>query len=685
MKSKFKALFRALPVMLLTALALTSTAAPVSAADGTWNAAVGGFPLDVVPVTGSGFTPNNPFTITFQGNQVATGTSSGTGTIAASFSVPLVPRGNYALNIVSAGDTAVPKNFLVVSKIFVTPTQGAVGNEMSVQGVGFTAFTAVTIHFDGLTNPVLSQATTNANGTFTTNVFATPSTTAGNHVVYAKETASGLFANTNFIVNAGIALSVAEGSVGDIVTVTGGGFTAGGSVQLYFDTVDAANLIKAVTANAASSTTPGSISTTITIPATARGNHTIIARDVTSTLVTPGKVFAVMPKIIISPATGAVGSQVTVTGAGFSANSSISFEWDGSAISGVAAVTSNATGGFTKTFTIPNATSGEHTITARDAIGAAEEVYSVAAKITLSPDSGTAGSTVNVQGNGFQTTGTVNVTYDNVVMATATLTNGTFSATFTVPGGMAGTHTVRATDSQNNTAVAAFTATLSATLDPITTAAAPGHVSQDLTITGTGFLPNSAITVKFGDNNIASATSNATGAFTTTFKAPAVAAGTYVITVTDGTNTRTFNFFMEAVAPAAPELVIFTEENKAKQPITFEWNDITDESGVIYTLQIAADSTFNTLVLQKEGLTASSYTMTEEEKLETVSKDTPYYWRVIATDGAGNVGAPSAANSFTVGFSFADVPVWAWVVGGIFLVIIIGGLAYVIYRRSASY
>lgn len=76
----------------------------------------------------------------------------------------------------------------------------------------------------------------------------------------------------------------------------------------------------------------------------------------------------------------------------------------------------------------------------------------------------------------------------------------------------------------------------------------------------------------------------------------------------------------------------------------FDWSDVTDPSGVTYDLSIARDGGFVSIVLSKNGLTASTYTLTPAEALVAGK----YYWRVRAVDGAGNVGSWSENWSFTV-------------------------------------
>jgi hypothetical protein len=121
--------------------------------------------------------------------------------------------------------------------------------------------------------------------------------------------------------------------------------------------------------------------------------------------------------------------------------------------------------------------------------------------------------------------------------------------------------------------------------------------------------------------------------------------------VTDGTTTLVFNFAMDSTAPAAPQLLLPANGQEADPAPALDWSDVTDPSGVTYTLELARDATFADILLQK-ALSVSAYQLTEEEKLEPAGKDKPYYWRVRATDGAHNESDESGwskPNSFYVG------------------------------------
>jgi hypothetical protein len=64
---------------------------------------------------------------------------------------------------------------------------------------------------------------------------------------------------------------------------------------------------------------------------------------------------------------------------------------------------------------------------------------------------------------------------------------------------------------------------------------------------------------------------------------------------------------------------------------------------------VARNDKFDTLLIEKEGLTESQYTLTPDEDLESVIKQTPYFWRVKATDSAENESDWSEPASFYLG------------------------------------
>jgi hypothetical protein len=92
---------------------------------------------------------------------------------------------------------------------------------------------------------------------------------------------------------------------------------------------------------------------------------------------------------------------------------------------------------------------------------------------------------------------------------------------------------------------------------------------------------------------------------------------------------------------------------------SFDWESVYDPSEpVVYTLQVARTRDFLQPIVEKEGLSLSQYTLTEEEKLLPSRRFTHYLWRVRATDSASNEGSWSDPVVFQVEPSNM-LPEWA--------------------------
>jgi len=378
--------------------------------------------------------------------------------------------------------------------------------------------------------------------------------------------------------------------------------------------------------------------------------------------------------ITIDETEGLVGTEVEITGFDYADNEEITVEYDGDEIpiEGGDDET-DRDGDFATTILIPESAAGEHTIKVIDeSDNEAEAVFTVEPEITIDPSSGTAGERATVNGTGFADGEGVTIKFDGDEVATGdTSTNGSFTIAFDIPAVGAGTYDVEAEDDDNNSASTEFAIASNISISPVTSQTSPGYVGMDLTISGIGFKPNTTITITYASTPVVfTTTSESDGSFSYTFQIPESEAGEHTITATDGTNSLEVTFFMESDAPDIPQPLLPEMDTKPERPITFDWKNVTDPSGVIYILQVAKDKNFTDIVLQKEGLTESEYTMTvtEDEALESTKKDAPYLWRIRAVDGAGNESGWTGAGSFHIGFVF-DMPNWA-----LYLLIALGGL-----------
>lgn len=470
---------------------------------------------------------------------------------------------------------------------------------------------------------------------------------------------------------------------GTTVTVIGTDFSASTSVLIYFP--DTSTL-----KTSASTDATGYFYAAFSIGEYPAGSKTLWVKDGANTYPIS---FTITPVIGLSSSSGYVGDQITVAGTGFAASKNVTITFHNV---NVGTAQTDASGSLTDaTFTVPDSYRGSHTVKALDASTYYDTAsFTTNQSITLSPTSGAVGDEVTVSGTGFRVSKLIAITFDGNTITTtpasvSTNTNGSFSnAIFTVPTGANDVYEVKASDGYY-TDTANFSTVAGITLSPITSQTSPGHVGDEVTVSGTGFLVNHQVTVTYLSLPITVATTatNANGAFSATFDVPASEGGDHTITATDGINTITSTFTMESTAPPIPVPLLPTMDSKASAEAHFDWEDVTDLSlPITYTLQIATDDQFTTtsILLEKTGLTDSEYTVTSEESLASVERENPYYWRVRAIDSASNESGWTGTGSFYVGFSF-EMPTWLiYTLFGLGAVLL-GVLGFWLGRRTTYY
>jgi len=476
--------------------------------------------------------------------------------------------------------------------------------------------------------------------------------------------------------------SPSSGPVGTSVTLIGGGFEAGEEVTIYFH--DKQTFIERVYADSI-----GAFSTSFIIDEYPAGKHKIWAHGASGVWIYA--YFTIEPEINLRKSSGYVDDEISIDGTGFAAEKTATIYFDDAEV-GTAETDQN--GSFTDaSFIVPESYKGSHTVKVIDGEGNYDIAgFSTKHSITITPISGAVGGKVTVNGTGFRSNKSITMTFDGreVITTPPTLESddkGSFTGIFVVPTSANNTYQVEASDGTNK-AAANFTVQATISLSPATSQAFPGHVGMEITISGTGFIPNAAVTLTYATEPIVVATTTADGigAFSATFTVPPSQAGAHMVTASDGTNTLTSTFYMERAAPPIPMPLLPETDTKAEAEALFDWEDIDDPSGVTYTLQVATTENFtkDSIVLEKEGLSQSEYTVTKEEKLKSTKKDAPYYWRVKAIDGASNEGEWTTPWSFYVGSAFGASN---W---GLYVLCVLGGLLllFIVFklgRRSVVY
>jgi hypothetical protein len=606
-------------------------------------------PGTTILVNGSGFGASRTVTIYIDSVARTTTTSNTVGTFSDSLQIPSGAGGTHTVTATDSVLNTASTTYSVIPTVSLSSGSVTVGSQLTVTGANFAASTSVRIYVG---STLITTVSSNTTGSFTANI-TVPQGTYGSHTVTATDL-SGNSDDATFSIIPSISANTTTITSGSQITVSGNGFAASSTVRFYLDN----SLINGGTVN---TNTVGSFSQSLVIPVITGGNHTLEARDTSSNSASLS--FAITQGITVNPQSGTAGSNIQVTGKGFIANKSISIKLDGAAITTApSSPVTNAGGEFTASFTIPAIFGGLHSIDVTDGTFAFSSSLSVTSGADISVIRGDVGTSVTVTGTSFGSNAAILMTFDGESVATVNADrNGAFSATFNVPPASGGNHTIIVSDRTRNVSFNFFVKS-TVVMTPTS-----GFVGTSITLTGSGFASQKSLAVKYDATTIPTTTQTDTkGGFTIVFNAPVSKGGNHSVVVTDGTNTITNTFSMDATSPPVPVLLSPINKNGGTTP-ELQWNAVNDQSGVTYTLQISRNINFNILVIEKKGLTAPVYQVTEGEKLESASKQEPYYWRVKAIDGASNESAFSSTQSFYVGFVLAN---WAlYLIFGIAVVI----------------
>jgi hypothetical protein len=316
-------------------------------------------------------------------------------------------------------------------------------------------------------------------------------------------------------------LNIYTGVVGTDVTVTG--LNAGYTFTIKWD----GTAIKSGEVGSG-----GYVS--FTVPESTGGTHTIIVECPSGTSVS-SFTFTVLPSISIDPASGVVGTTITITGHGFAASeSNIAVTVDNSIVQ--SGITASSVGYWSTTFSAPAGVRGNHSIDAYGATTTASNVsnkdFYISPSVKMDPNSGGVGTVVSLIATGFAASESgIKVLYSNKEVRTGITADatGSWSTTFAIPSSTKGTHTINIfgnTTPQKDIGDLVFTVAPAISLDPKT-----GYVDDMVKVTGSGFYNNeSAISITFDGTQIQSGISaDDNGYWTANVKVPNAPGGDHQI------------------------------------------------------------------------------------------------------------------------------------------------------------
>jgi hypothetical protein len=498
-----------------------------------------------VTATGSGFPPENTsVTLTIGGLDVTPAAGchpTPDGAFTCVFTAPVVPPGALVLRAVGDAGAQTSAALEIAPGITLTPSAGFAHQHVAVAGSGFASTDlSVTLRFGSVDVSPAAGCPVNA-GTFVCD-FIVPADVPRTYVVAATGNVERGVQAAEFVLqpcpSGGSSLSICarldppKGPAGTAVQFTATGFDP-------LDTTLTAEFggLGGIDIPNDCAIVEGSTSCTLVMPAIdSPGTYSLYVSG------RPRGDFDVMkwtqvPRVTLTPSSGAPGTQVVLTGDGFSPSNGGGGILLGNTPLGFCPITS---GRAECSFTVPNVPVGSYTITSTFAGGVVEQLeipFVVGPSISTAIESAEPGDTVVVQGSGFSSADTtVRLSLAGVDVTPSggcPVTDNAFSCAVVAPAAPPGCWTLTATGNGGGSAavqfqIGSFCVSLSPSHGP------PGTV---VTVTGVGFAADdSRAALLFDDLDVApNGCPIGDGALTCTFTVPAVRVGEYTVTATGDT------------------------------------------------------------------------------------------------------------------------------------------------------
>ncbi|MCA9834553.1 MAG: S-layer family protein, partial [Thermomicrobiales bacterium] len=493
-------------------------------------------------LSGTGFLPGQDVTVRWNaanGTQLATLNPSSTGEISGSITIPVTAaKGTYTLYVGSVSGQSTTVTFEVVTLADVSATinspTGQAGKSYTINGSGFLPGQQVTVRWNAANGTQLATMTPTSGGAISGSITIPVTVGKGIYTLYVTS-ASGQSTTVAFevvtLADVTATISSPTGQAGKSYTVNGSGFLPGQQVTVRWNAANGTQLATLTP------TSEGAISGSITIPvAAAKGTYTLYISSASgqSTTVSFSVITLADVSASISAPTGQAGKSYTVSGDGFLPGQNVTVRWNAANGTQLATLAPTSTGHISGSITIPvTAAKGSYTLYVTNASGQSTTVTFTVNQladvtITLSPTSGQAGTVTKVSGSGFQPGEAITVRWggsSGTVLRTFNAgTTGKFTANITVPATSAKqAYVVYVSAASGQTGSATYTVTqvVSASITLSPTSGQAGTVTK---VSGTGFQPGEAITIRWGGSAgtvLRTFNAGTTGKFTANITVPA--------------------------------------------------------------------------------------------------------------------------------------------------------------------
>ncbi len=316
---------------------------------------------------------------------------SETGELTYNLKVPSACRGNHIIKITDDSNwtsSTASATFTVVPGITISPRTGRPYALVTVIGNGFACLERdIKITWNG--NVLSGSATANHLGTWGIN-FEVPDAEKGEYSIgaFSSSTNASEIDEQRFVVSPFAKVEPTSGPVGTEIIIDGFGFRTGedGITITWDGEIILCNIVGGP---------DGSWSNTLNIPPGTKGYHTIgvYGSSFTPKGIVPDADFLVVPNVELQPTSGNKGTRVTVNGAGFAKDETITLSFEGMTLDIEAAA--DNTGSFNVAFEAPQSRVKNSKVKATGSAGDSAEAIFIVEKIAplaptlLSPEQGT--------------------------------------------------------------------------------------------------------------------------------------------------------------------------------------------------------------------------------------------------------------------------------------------------------
>jgi hypothetical protein len=362
--AQMRLIFRVAIVLILCLVAVALPTTPARA-QGAWInlSPDDGVPGEEITVYGYNFTAEARVYVYYYPDgsriQLARVETNDDGEFEVDVIIPESYTGAHEVYAEDEDDIDASEDFDVEPGLTVDPEEGPVGTDVTIEGHGFAEGEEdieVRYYFDGNYTVIADEVEADEDGWWEVD-FQIPTSDQGGHEIDAEGDDSSLaeVQDVAFEVMPSVSLDRYSGSVGESITMTGNGFVANErDITILFDGEAVETEIRADDS--------GYWQESFEVPELAGDTYDVTAEgEYTDKEDIDELSFEIGPGLVLSPDQGHVGTDLTVTGGGFTTDENVIVRYDGTQ---EATARSDSNGSFTVTFPVPESRHGVRQVTA---------------------------------------------------------------------------------------------------------------------------------------------------------------------------------------------------------------------------------------------------------------------------------------------------------------------------------